>query len=343
MAPEVVHETTAASGDVGSAERAEHYCTLCDLTYLPQALAMHSSLVEHDSGAVLWLLCMDEPAYAALDALGYTRETSSLRPIRLGDLEERFAGELGDVKSTRTRGEYCWTLTPTLIRYALELSGGARATYVDADCYFFSSPHRILDRFEASGAHALLTPHAYAPELMHLNTAGEFCVQFVTVRATERGAEILNRWAGQCIEWCYNRYEDGKFGDQKYLEEWPARYGDDVWSLDESALTLAPWNVEYLWGEVPANLQPAPCMYHFHGFHWLSPHQVQLSFGYQMSGDTYRQIYRPYVAAVARAAAMLAGVGFPVTASPKPLRLGERISLAIHTLRNERRTARIRY
>ena len=314
----------------------ECYCTLCDSRYLPQALAMHGSLTAHDPGAHLHLLCMDDAAFDTLTALA----APSLTPLRLADIESRYSAELAGVAATRSHGEYCWTLTPWLIRWALELTDAERVTYVDADCFFYSSPQRILERFTASGAHALLTPHAYGPEHRHLEAAGEFCVQFVSVRATERGDEILGRWAGQCAEWCYDRYEDGKFGDQKYLDEWPGRYGTDVYALDDPSLTLAPWNVEHQRAVAP---DAPPCMYHFHTFRWLTPHRVQLCFAYQLSPDTYRRLYRPYVAAVAQALDALGTTGYTVEVAQGNPTVGGSISLAIHTLRRERRTARIRY
>src|SRR5207247_668525 len=52
---------------------------------------------------------------------------------------------------------------------------------------------------------------------------------------------ILDWWSDRCLEWCFKRVEDGKFCDQKYLDEWPVRFAG-VRVLDEPGVGLAPWN-----------------------------------------------------------------------------------------------------
>ena len=68
-------------------------------------------------------------------------------------------------------------------------------------------------------------------------------MQFMLFKNTEGGLKVLNWWRDCCLEWCYNRHEDGKFGDQKYLDDWTTRF-KNIHVLRNLGGGLAPWNVQ---------------------------------------------------------------------------------------------------
>lgn len=213
----------------------EHYVTLFDSLFLPQGLALHMSMERHAGEYTLWILCVDDEANGILTKLNLT----NVRLLQLSNLETK---ELKRVRPTRTKGEYCWTLTPYAPRFVFEASPALqRVTYLDADMWFRRNPAPIFREFDASGKHVLITDHAYAPEYDQSATSGQFCVQFMTF--TRAGGEVVRKWwEERCIEWCYGRFEDGKFGDQKYLDDWPERFADRVHVLQNKEWVLAPWN-----------------------------------------------------------------------------------------------------
>ena len=75
------------------------------------------------------------------------------------------------------------------------------------------------------------------------DTSGIYCVQFMYFKNNLEGKKILSDWRKQCIKWCYNRFENGKFGDQKYLDNWPQKYSR-VHILNNLGGGVAPWNVQ---------------------------------------------------------------------------------------------------
>jgi hypothetical protein len=164
----------------------EHYVTLFDSLFLPQGLALHASMERHAGSYTLWVLCMDEAAYDVLTSL----HLPNLKLLALSHLE---TPELLAVKSGRTRGEYCWTLTPFAPRFVFEAASEVeRVTYLDADLWFRKNPALIFREFTASGKGVQITDHAYAPEYDSTATSGQFCVQFMTFHR-QRG-EAVRKW-----------------------------------------------------------------------------------------------------------------------------------------------------
>lgn len=270
---------------MSSADRAEHFVTLFDSYYLPLGLCLYRSLEEQAQPFHLWIVAMDDTCGKALRSLQLSHAT-------VLDLAEVENTALRSVKSGRSVGEYCWTMTPFLPSAVFERARSVeRVTYVDADVFFFQSPRLLLDEFAASARHLLITEHAFAPEHEHYSRFGRFCVQFMTFRNTPAAKRVLQWWQERCIEWCYGREEDGKFGDQKYLDDWPQRFADETFVLPRTERTLAPWNVAHV---ARTRGEARPVLYHFHGLKIVSPSRVVLYYQYRI-GRQGRWIYAKYV------------------------------------------------
>jgi hypothetical protein len=213
----------------------ENYVTLFDSLFLPQGLALHISMERHIKNYVLWILCVDDEVYDVLTKL-------NLPNVRLLKLSKLETPELLKVKLTRSKGEYCWTLTPFAPRFVFEADASVpRVTYLDADMWFRKNPASIFREFDVSDKHVLITDHNYSPEHDQSATSGQYCVQFMTFN--RNGGEVVRKWwEDRCIEWCFARFEDNKFGDQKYLDDWPVKFSREVYVLENQELLLAPWN-----------------------------------------------------------------------------------------------------
>ena len=119
----------------------------------------------------------------------------------------------------------------------------------------------------------LITEHRYTKEYDQSRTSGIYCVQFMTFKNDKNGMEALNWWRNACIEWCYSRFENGKFGDQKYLDDWLNRF-KGVHSLKNLGGGVAPWNIQqYDLSKKEFEL----IFYHFHGFKILENHKFYTS------------------------------------------------------------------
>ncbi len=211
------------------------YCTYFDHNYLSRAVVTINTLRQFDATPI-YILALSELCAETLQAL----DLPDVKIIPLAALEKAYP-ELLTVKPIRKPIEYYFTLTPFLPHYLFAETAAERISYMDADLYFFASPKLVLDSL--GDASAAITPHRFSfPYRNHL-IFGRFNVAWITYRRCEEGLACLNGYKTDCLAWCYDRLEDGRFGDQKYLDAWPDRY-PSLKIIDHKGFNLAIWNVQ---------------------------------------------------------------------------------------------------
>ena len=272
-----------------------YFCTYFDSNYLTRGLALYRSLVRHTMPFRLWVLCFDDLTHEILQKLALPQ----VHPILLADFE---CGDeqLLRAKGNRSRIEYYFTCTPSLPLYILRNHPEVDViTYLDADLFFFSEPSPIYQ--ELGGGSVLIIGHRFPPHLSHLETRGIYNVGLLSFRRDDAALQCLHWWREQCLAWCYDRVEERRFADQKYLDDWPTRF-QRVVVLQHKGAGLAPWNVANYClrmdnGQVAVDSQPL-VFFHFHGFkqvrQWLyQPGLVE----YRVRADSLlkRYIYGPYI------------------------------------------------
>lgn len=276
-----------------------HFCTYFDYGYLRRALALYRSLRRHCRSFQLFVLCMDEACYEALAALALPEVVL----IPLAQLEHGDEALLR-AKGNRSRIEYYFTCTPSLPRYILAHWPEVElVTYLDADLYFFADPRPLFDAI-GDGTVAVV-PHRFTPRLRRLERLGRYNVGWVSFRRGTAGQACLEWWRERCLEWCYDRYEPTRFADQKYLDEWPARFASVV-ELPHKGANLAPWNLANYRisarGEAVHVDEEPLYFYHFHAFRQPEPerydHRLHL-YKTRPTAEALRLIYVPYIHALA--------------------------------------------
>ncbi|MBV5330038.1 MAG: hypothetical protein JZU65_20825 [Chlorobium sp.] len=272
-----------------------YFCTCFDQFFLPRGLALYASLQKYCNSFTLYVFCHDNETLDYFTAHPH----DGVVPISISEVES-FEPGLKEARANRSRIEFYFTCTPALPLYILANYPHVNLiSYIDADFFFYSSPEPLYREF-SNGSIGIIE-HRYAFGARRFGKYGVYNVGWLIFRRDEQGFSCLRWWLDRCIEWCYDRYEDGKFADQKYLDGWPDRFNNVV-VLENKGVNVAGWNIRnnrisVQDGMVYIDDSPLIC-FHFAGFKEVRPQIFKAGFaGYFLwpSRIVRRKIFEPYI------------------------------------------------
>lgn len=209
-----------------------NFCTLFDSNYASKGIALYLSIEQHTDDFVLYVMGMDRKCQEILNAIGF-------KHMIVECIDDVDSPELAEAKGNRSRAEFCWTCGSFFTDYFLNKYNLPDITYLDSDLMFFSSPKVVFDEFEQKRASVGLAPH-----FMNYPLFGKYCVQYVFFKNDKDGRDCLRWWRDECLKWCYSRVENGKYGDQKYLDYFAERF-NHVCETENRGVGIAYWNMDY--------------------------------------------------------------------------------------------------
>jgi len=206
--------------------------------------------------------------------------------------------------SKRSRVEQIFSIGPSfLLGEAASMAPDEWLVYMDADLHFFRPLESYLEDFEH--ANVIVSPHRhFAWNRKRLSKFGKFNVGLVAFRNNKDGLAALNYWADSCVAWCSDIPEDGKYADQKYLENF-SKVASGVVEDDRKGVNVAPWNLGFSKlsldenGSLAINGEP---FYYFHAsgirrikHAWVLGHLPYFSIS---TRSAKKLIYRPHLASL---------------------------------------------
>jgi len=260
--------------------------TMSDLRLLPQTLTLYRSVTQRTA------LPNDEVEMAVLGLDEATRSFLRRHPLRGVELLELAALEGDDPELAATRSErpwleYCWTVIPSLCHWQLETApADAVVVWLDADIELLGDVRELAAAL--GDGSLLLTPHRYnraypssAPAIELTKRYGRFNGGSIAFRRDEQGRAAVGLWRERTLQWCADRPEPGRYGNQLYLDDFPVRF-DRARILATPGGVLGPWNggrfsVRRTANGLTADGQPLHA-YHFQSLRLrrASPRLVQL-------------------------------------------------------------------
>jgi hypothetical protein len=269
----------------------QNYCTLFNISYLSRGINLYNSLIRVSKNFRLYIFAFDSITYEYLKKINLKKVII----IPLNEFEDR---KLKNIKETRTLTEYFWTCTGSTVLYLFNKYNLKSCTYLDADLYFYKNPKILIE--ESKESSCIISKHNYSDGYDQTKTSGIYCVQFMHFKNDYLGNKILLDWRNQCIKWCFNRFEDNKFGDQKYLDIWPKKY-EGVHVLNNLGGGVAPWNVQQYKVLKKLKLQIKKThlkfdlvFFHFHNLKFINKNTTYIG-GYKIDKNIKKKIYKPYL------------------------------------------------
>ncbi len=274
-----------------------HITSLFDKNYLVRALALYNSLIAFEPKLQFWFLCLDDDSLKVLKLMNL----KNVSAISLDELKDQ---ELLETKSSRNAGEFAFTSKSAFIYFLFQsnrVEENDGLVFSDADILFFYSPYIIFNKMSNGNYSIGITPHKFPRKKKYLNKkVGKYNAGLIFFINTTESRKCVARWRTQCIEWCYLRYENGRLGDQMYLNDWIKKYVG-VYEIKEKGVNLGSWNVgnysisKKTSGNIMVDNEPLVC-YHFHGLGMYLKKNSSISF---LPISVYNdRIYALYVEAI---------------------------------------------
>ena len=271
-----------------------NFCSYFDRNYLTRGIALYDSIQKQlGNNFKLYVIAFDDFTY---DFFKKKKNFKNIVCVHHKDFEDK---ELKKVKNQRSLVEYLWTCTPSIIIFFIKKYKLKQCTYLDADIYFFDNPKIVFS--EHKNYSTSITSHNYTKKYDQTKTSGKYCVQFMIFNNDKNSIKTLNWWRKKCLEWCFNRVEKNKFGDQKYLDIWPKKFRK-VKVISNLGVGVAPWNIQRFTIlntkkiTISENKIKYPLVFfHYHGLRFFLNNKISFISSYEISTLAKNTIYKPHV------------------------------------------------
>ena len=277
-----------------------YYCSAFSGAYCYQGLVLYNSIKKLDESFTIFYVCLDNLAYEIL--LGLRLENLIIIKV---ELIEYYFPKLKHVKQDRAIHEYAWTIKSSEMLYIFEnYEEVDKIIWLDGDTQMLSNTEAIFS--EWGNESVILTEQYYTDNHEPLiKTFGKFQAGFVGFCRDNEGMKALKWWKSKCIEWCYSKFEEGRWADQKYLDKIPELF-QNVCIIKGLGINMTPFILYRLNFEQEKYLEinqdeifinnTKLVLYHYYGFKYFDDSTYDLcSYWMKFTRNTVEHLYLPYI------------------------------------------------
>lgn len=284
--------------------------TMFSKEYIVQGLTMLNSFLRNNLDTKVWILALDIETFTMVSQL----QTKSTHTILISEESKLYESFLY-FQASRSFAESIFSIKPYWVQYILsKIRDEDIVFYIDADSYFFMELPNVGLFKEAS---LILSPHYFPSSRDSSMEVGRYNAGFVGFKKNNIGIKAVNLWCDLCTDWCFAYKCDGKFADQKYLDQISSIFLNSV-AETSFGINLGLWSFssDTRVQTKKSSFQVGESMlisFHFHSirfsrfFIFMDLHRYQkLAF----SRDLYKKIYAPYVSDLKDVKKTLKNMGF---------------------------------
>lgn len=271
------------------------YCSTLSKAYAYKGLLLYNSLLRWDKDFHFFLICLDEQAEMLFRRMNLQNATI----IKMEEIE-REDSQLLAVKSSRNDKEYIWTAKASVMLHILRNFQCEHIVWLDGDTYFYSDPEPIFA--EWGNYSIMLTEERWSRANRHrIYTKGRYNTGFMGFTRDSNALKCLKWFRRKLIDWCFDRFENGLWSDQLYVNDWLKRFLN-VGVIANLGVNVGPCiikecTVTKTKDSIFVNGKKI-IFYHYYGFRYYDGNEFDLcSYIMTFSEEVIKWIYLPHVAA----------------------------------------------
>jgi glycosyltransferase involved in cell wall biosynthesis len=214
--------------------------TIVTRSFIPFARILLGSIRKNYPTMPLYVLLLDK----------IEGDCSCGEGVEVVPVSELALPELENMLSRYSNTEMCVALKPFAVKEIFRRTNNAveGVIYMDSDIFVVSAMKELEDLVNA-GEQIIITPHLNKPSTVRNTTdlvmlkCGVYNMGFAYFANTSSAHFILDWWGGWLKYHCYEDFNEGLFGDQKWMDLLTC-YTDDYKILRDDGYNVAYWNID---------------------------------------------------------------------------------------------------
>ena len=244
----------------------QNFAVVISKYYASRCLTLIESILKYD--VKIYVLCFDKKTLQIINKSINSKKVTAIHFNKVLNFDRSLKVAIKDRKLI----DKIVTSRPIFLKLLFKKFKLRDIFLLDSDIFFFSNPVKINKYIK--GAAVAFCKHNFSRNNNKLSKKyGKYNGGFIYVKSNINGFDFLNKWSLLCKKWCQFDSINGKFSDQKYLEDLSTSV-KNVKILNKPEINLAPWNLEgkiikFNEENITVNKKKL-IFFHFHGLRQIS-------------------------------------------------------------------------